>query len=204
MEIFTDDEVYRVDSVWLGPPKATFPWRWRYVDYGVFLGLYPVLLIAVRHLWPGISGWVFVWPAVVAALLVKFVARKISPERRLGAVLVMLGHELRGPRASSARTGSAASASRVRVRAGLPERRSRRKATTARPRSVVPTPAVAAAQHGPRQPRPAPPSASVPLAAGRPAQPVPTRLNRRQRRQLVRQVAAQQRARRDGKEDRVE
>ena len=31
----TDDEVYRVDSVWLGPPRATFPWRARYVSYGL-------------------------------------------------------------------------------------------------------------------------------------------------------------------------
>ena len=33
----TDDEVYRVDSVWLGPPRATFPWRARYVSYGLGL-----------------------------------------------------------------------------------------------------------------------------------------------------------------------
>ena len=31
MLVRTDDEVYRIDSVWLGPPRATFPWRARYV-----------------------------------------------------------------------------------------------------------------------------------------------------------------------------
>ena len=35
MLVRTDDEVYRVDAVWLGPPRATFPWRARYVSYGV-------------------------------------------------------------------------------------------------------------------------------------------------------------------------
>jgi len=35
LRIRTDDEVYRVDAVWLGPPKATFPFRARYVAWGV-------------------------------------------------------------------------------------------------------------------------------------------------------------------------
>ena len=39
----TDDEVYRVDAVWLGPPRATFPWRARYVSYG--LGLWLMILV---------------------------------------------------------------------------------------------------------------------------------------------------------------
>ena len=37
MLVRTDNEVYRVDSVWLGPPRATFPWRARYVSHGVGL-----------------------------------------------------------------------------------------------------------------------------------------------------------------------
>ena len=48
MRVRTDDEVYRVDAVWLGPPKATFPWRARYVAWGVGIVVFLVGLMSER------------------------------------------------------------------------------------------------------------------------------------------------------------
>ena len=35
-----DDEVYRVDAVWLGPRGLTLPWTARYSAYGIWLVLF--------------------------------------------------------------------------------------------------------------------------------------------------------------------
>ena len=51
----TDDEVYRVDSVWLGPPRATFPWRARYVAYGV--GFVTSAVVLFLFFTPVTYGW---------------------------------------------------------------------------------------------------------------------------------------------------
>ena len=50
VHIRTDDDVYRVDAVWLGPPRATFPWRARYSAYGVGLVVMIVVMFLQRRL----------------------------------------------------------------------------------------------------------------------------------------------------------
>ena len=80
MLVRTDDEVYRVDSVWLGPPRATFPWRARYVSYGVGLivmilviGIFIAMMLVgmLYYVW-GIGGAVLIvrrrWPVAVFAV----------------------------------------------------------------------------------------------------------------------------------------
>ena len=42
-----DDEVYRVDAVWLGPQGFTLPWSARYSAYGIWLMLFVSLVILV-------------------------------------------------------------------------------------------------------------------------------------------------------------
>ena len=54
MRVRTDDEVYRVDAVWLGPPKATFPWRARYVAWGVGIVVFLVVLTIERQMGIGL------------------------------------------------------------------------------------------------------------------------------------------------------
>ena len=59
MQIRTDDDVYRVDAVWLGPPKATFPWRARYVSWGVGMVTFLVVIGVERQLGIGFSDFCF-------------------------------------------------------------------------------------------------------------------------------------------------
>ncbi|MFD2471288.1 hypothetical protein [Amycolatopsis silviterrae] len=120
MRIRTDDEVYRVDAVWLGPPKATFPWRARYVAWLVGIPVFLVVLTVERWL-----GWSFgffstAWAFVATIVITRLITAKISHERPLGAVIAMMGQELRAPRERTSGTGGAVSASRVRVRAQRP------------------------------------------------------------------------------------
>lgn len=121
MRIRTDDEVYRVDAVWLGPPRATMPWRARYVAWGVGVVVFLVVLTVERRI--GISlFWSIAWGIVITILLTRIICSKISHERPLSAVASMWLRELTAPRETTTGEGGAVSAVRVRVNSSRPRR----------------------------------------------------------------------------------
>jgi hypothetical protein len=115
VRIRTDDEVYRVDSVWLGPPKATFPWRTRYVSWGVGTVTFLVVLGVERQLGIGFSFFSTAWGLVITILITRLIGSRINHERPLSAVLAMWTRELVTPRQTTAASGGAASAAKIRV-----------------------------------------------------------------------------------------
>jgi hypothetical protein len=119
VRIRTDDEVYRVDAVWLGPPKATMPWRARYVAWGVGVVVFLLVLTVERRL--GVSlFWSVAWGIVMTIVLTRLICSRISHERPLTSVTTMWVRELTAPREVIAGDGGAASATRVRVRTERP------------------------------------------------------------------------------------
>ncbi|GAB3446861.1 hypothetical protein [Actinophytocola sediminis] len=132
MRIRTDDEVYRVDAVWLGPPKATMPWRARYVAWGVGVVVFLVVLTVERRI--GISlFWSIAWGMVITVALTRVICSRISHERPLGSVTAMWVRELTAPREATTGAGGAASATRVRVRTERPRPRARQRSRQRRP-----------------------------------------------------------------------
>ncbi|TCP48644.1 hypothetical protein EV191_110205 [Tamaricihabitans halophyticus] len=127
MRIRTDDEVYRVDAVWLGPPKATFPWRARYVAWGVGIPVFLIVLTIERQLGFGFGFFTTAWAFVITIALTRIICARISHERPLSAVFAMWLRELTTPRERGSGTGGAASATRVRVNAERPRPRARGK-----------------------------------------------------------------------------
>ncbi|MBW0117716.1 hypothetical protein [Pseudonocardia abyssalis] len=111
----TDDEVYRVDSVWLGPPRATFPWRARYVSYGVGLLVMILVMFVQRRLGIGLDFFSVAWSLVITVVATRFLGQRIDYERPLGQVVALFGHEVRGPRASTATAGGAVRSGHVRT-----------------------------------------------------------------------------------------
>jgi hypothetical protein len=120
VRIRTDDDVYRVDAVWLGPPRATFPWRARYVAWGVGVVVFLFVLTAERWVGLGFDFFNTAWALVVTVGLTRFITSRISHERPLGAVLTMWSRELTAPRETSTGQGGAVSATRVRVNGQRP------------------------------------------------------------------------------------
>ncbi len=120
MRIRTDDEVYRVDAVWLGPPKATFPWRARYVAWGVGVVVFLLSLTVERWMGFGFGFFTTAWALVATVVLTRFICSRISHERPLGAVMTMWSKELTAPRETSTGQGGAVSATRVRVNGQRP------------------------------------------------------------------------------------
>jgi hypothetical protein len=133
VQVRTDDEVYRIDAVWLGPPKATFPWRARYVAWGVGILMFLLVLTGERMIGFGFGFFTVAWALVITVVLTRLICSRISHERPLGAVFAMWVRELNTPRESSTGTGGAASATRVRVHSQRPRPRPKgSKATAAR------------------------------------------------------------------------
>ena len=120
MRIRTDDDVYRVDAVWLGPPKATFPWRARYVAWGVGMVTFLVVLGLERQMGIGFSFFSTGWGLLITILFTRLIGSRITHERPLTAVAAMWVRELTAPRKVTAGRGGAASASRVRVERDRP------------------------------------------------------------------------------------
>lgn len=135
MRVRTDDEVYRVDAVWLGPPKATFPWRARYVAWGVGIVAFLVVLGVERQVGFGFGFFTVAWALVITVVLTRIICGRISHERPLSAVVSMWVRELTAPREKSTSTGGAVSAARIRVRPQRPrpKRAQQRPAATPAP-----------------------------------------------------------------------
>ena len=132
MRIRTDDEIYRVDAVWLGPPKATFPWRARYVAWGVGIPVFLAVLGIERQIGIGFGFFSTAWAFVITIALTRIITSKISHERPLGAVFTMWWRELHTPRERRTGTGGAASASKIRVNSERPRPRPRRRGRSQR------------------------------------------------------------------------
>ncbi|MER7015840.1 hypothetical protein ABT324_30770 [Saccharopolyspora sp. NPDC000359] len=124
MRIGTDDEIYRVDAVWLGPPKATFPFRARYVAWGVGLVTWVVIFALARRWGIEVSFFSIAWSVVIAIVLTRLICSKISHERPLGAVVALWLGELRAPTPGKRRRrGTAMSVQPIRVSLARPRPR---------------------------------------------------------------------------------
>lgn len=123
MLVRTDDEVYRVDSVWLGPPRATFPWRARYVSYGVGLLVMIAVMFVQRRVGIGLDFFSIAWSLIITVLITRFLGKRIDYERPLGQVAELFRHEVTGPRRRRTGAGGPVRFAHVRAQRVLPAQR---------------------------------------------------------------------------------
>jgi hypothetical protein len=110
-----DDEVYRVDAVWLGPRGLTLPWSARYSAYGIWLVLFVAVLL-VEAVLPMRVSVPPVWELVLTILATYALTGVIDHDRPLLSVWQLLRAELSAPRPSRPDRAVRTSASSVRVR----------------------------------------------------------------------------------------
>ena len=115
MLIRPDDEVYRVDAVWLGPQGLTLPWSARYSAYGIWVILF-VGVLTVEAVLPMQVSVPPVWELVVTILATYALTGVIDHDRPLISVWELLRSELRAPRAPANSRPVRMSASSVRLR----------------------------------------------------------------------------------------
>ena len=118
-----DDDVYRVDAVWLGPQGLTLPWTARYTAYGIWLLLFVSILLA-EALLPMRVSIPPVWEVVISILATYALTGVIDHERPVRAVWHLIRAEVFAQRAAPTSARMAArspapvrfSPSRVRIR----------------------------------------------------------------------------------------
>lgn len=115
MRIRPDDEVYRVDAIWLGPRGFTLPWSARYSAYGIWLVLFVSVLLVEAAL-PMRVTVPPVWEFVLAVLATYALTGVIDHERPLGSVFDLARTELSTPRARKGDRPVRLTASAVRMR----------------------------------------------------------------------------------------
>ncbi|GAB3774388.1 hypothetical protein FB382_003737 [Nocardioides ginsengisegetis] len=92
-----DDEVYRVDAVWLGPRGFTLPWSARYSAYGIWLMLFVSVLLVEAAL-PMRVNVPPVWEIVLTILATYALTGVIDHDRPPITVWELLRVELGAPR----------------------------------------------------------------------------------------------------------
>ena len=99
MRVTPDDEVYRVNTVWLGPSGLTFPWTARYLAYTTWLiTLLVVLLVeAVTPLTVHVPP---IWELCITTLFTYGVMGFVDHERPIRAVWQTFMVDLSTPRRS--------------------------------------------------------------------------------------------------------
>lgn len=115
MRLRPDDDVYRVDAVWLGPQGLTLPWAARYSAYGIWLVLFVGVLLIEALLPMGIS-LPPVWELVFTVLATYALTGVIDHERPIASVWHLLRAELLAPRPPKPSPPTRLSVSAVRVR----------------------------------------------------------------------------------------
>ena len=81
MRVRTDDEIYRIDQVWLGPPRATFPWRATYASYLTGFLIFVAVLFVQRRIGIRFDILPTAWALVITVALTRLIARKVNYEK---------------------------------------------------------------------------------------------------------------------------
>ncbi len=123
MRVRTDDEIYRVDAVWLGPPRATFPWRATYASYLLGFLIFIVVLFAQRRMGISFNIMPTLWALVITVFLTRVVARKVNYEKGVLHLFEHFWYEVTGPRESTAHRRATVRNNKVRVQRTLPPSR---------------------------------------------------------------------------------
>jgi hypothetical protein len=103
MKVTPDDEVYRVNTVWLGPTGFSFPWTARYIAYATWLALF-LLILLIEAVTP-ISVQLPPIREICIATFGSYVLLSfVDHERPVAALWQMARAELTAPRPAHAKT----------------------------------------------------------------------------------------------------
>jgi hypothetical protein len=117
VRVTPDDEVYRVNTVWLGPSGLTFPWTARYLAYATWLITLLVVLF-VEAVTPLTVHVPPIWELCITTLFTYGVMGFVDHERPFSAVWRTFVVDLTAPRPG-------ARVQRVRVQPSVRVRESR-------------------------------------------------------------------------------
>ncbi|MEJ2578330.1 MAG: hypothetical protein P8Z68_04455 [Kineosporiaceae bacterium] len=98
MRVTPDDDVYRVNAVWLGPRGLTFPWTARYLAYATWLLTFLLVLLVEAVIPPLHVGVPPIWAIVLTVLFTYGVMGFVDHERPVRSVWQTFTTDLSAPR----------------------------------------------------------------------------------------------------------
>ncbi|MGO4600378.1 hypothetical protein [Terrabacter sp. 2YAF2] len=126
MRLPVDDEIYNVNSVWLGPPNRTLPFRARYSAYMVGAVVFVLLQMIERRLGIGLGFFSLAYSLLATVALTRLILSVVNPDRPLGAVLAAFAHEVSAPRDDQKVAAHTVRPARVRAVPSRPSRAQRK------------------------------------------------------------------------------
>lgn len=101
MKITTDDDLRRIDSVFLGPKNFRFPFYWRYSRYYIFIPT--AIVVATVGIYFGfpISTYTFAAWVGLSLLLTRIIESRLVPGFGVGPLIKSLWQEISAPRRES-------------------------------------------------------------------------------------------------------
>jgi len=93
----SDDDLRRVNLIYLGPPGHTLPFHARYIAWFLFMGLYPVFL-GIAWVLPLPLGVTLFYPFLIDLATTYFVMQRISHDRNVRNVVDEWKREWQGRR----------------------------------------------------------------------------------------------------------
>ena len=79
MRLLVDDEIYNVNSVWLGPPNRTLPFRARYSAYMVGAVVFVLLQMVERRLGIGLGFFSLAYSLLATVALTRLILSVVNP-----------------------------------------------------------------------------------------------------------------------------
>lgn len=137
MRVGTDDVLYDVNNVWLGPPGMTFPARARYAAYLVGSAVFVAIFVVFKS-WFGLGLFTAGWALAFTIAVTRWVMKKINLDRPVTAVMVMFFRELASPRAAKPAIHGQ-TAIRLRHAQPMPRAAARRSQSVTDPSATHPT-----------------------------------------------------------------
>lgn len=114
MRLRPDDDVYRINAVWLGPRGLTLPWVARYSAYAIWLIVFLVIL-AIEGITPLTIGVPPVWEFAISVLITYAVMGFVDHERPVRALVELGKSEVTAPRKAGGVQSGKVQPSAVRV-----------------------------------------------------------------------------------------
>lgn len=114
MRLRPDDDVYRINAVWLGPRGLTLPWVARYSAYAIWLVVFLVIL-AIEGITPLTIGVPPVWEFAISVLITYAVMGFVDHERPVRALVELGKSEVTAPRKAGGIQSGKVQPSAVRV-----------------------------------------------------------------------------------------
>jgi hypothetical protein len=96
--LYNDDDLAYVNQDFLGPSGYTFPWRARFVAYGIAFPLFALAFYIVHRTGLPWNVFTIMWMVLAVVVVTRWIGQAVTFETPLRSIVVTLWQEVNGSR----------------------------------------------------------------------------------------------------------